>query len=250
MNFKTQLNVIHILNHCAFLYFLYSTNNYWLLLISYILYNLITMIGVSGGLHRYFTHKSFHTSKFWENVMLVVSVPATLGTPLTWVAGHRLHHAYSDTAKDPHSPCSVGFLNSYIHNWQELKVSSSIIADIMKNKTAKFIHTHYIKLLAVYVLILYLIDPTVGIICYSIPAVFIFHITGLVDSICHTYGYRNFDTDDNSKNNVLVTILTVGEGLHNNHHGAPASAKFSINKNEVDLTWYFIKMIGTKNDRY
>lgn len=244
MILKTQLNIVHGLNHCAFLYFLYSTNNYWLLLISIAIYNLIIMVGVSGGLHRYFTHKSFNTSIFWEKVMLIVSVPATLGTPLTWVAGHRLHHAYSDTDKDPHSPYSVGFINSYVHNWKDLKVSSSIIVDIMRNKTAKFIHDHYIKLLALYALVLYLIDPTVGMICYSIPAVFIFHVTGLVDSICHTYGYRNFDTKDHSKNNILVNMLSVGEGLHNNHHGTPSSPKFSTTKNEVDLTWYFIKIIG------
>jgi fatty-acid desaturase len=246
MILKTKLNIIHGLNHCAFLYFLFTTTNYWLLLISFLIYNLILIVGVSGGLHRYFTHKSFNTSKFWENVMLMTSVPATLGTPLTWIAGHRLHHAYSDTDKDPHSPNSVGFINSYVHNWQELKVSSSIISDIMRNKTARFIHNHYIKSLFIYAVVLYLIDPTVGIICYSIPAVFIFHVTGFVDSICHMYGYRNSDTNDYSKNNTLINLLSVGEGLHNNHHGAPASPKFSVNKYEVDLTWYFIKMIGSK----
>ena len=60
----------------------------------------------------------------------------------------------------------------------------------------------------------------------------------------------NYDTDDKSRNNTLVTLLTAGEGLHNNHHGKPGDPKFSLNKNEVDITWYFIKMIGAKNDRH
>ena len=213
------------------------------MLIPFIMYNVYGGIGVSAGLHRYFTHKSYNTTPFWEKVMLFISVPATVGTPITWVAAHRIHHATSDEVNDHQSPHAIGFFNSYIHNWNNLKISGSVVSDLTKNNTIKTIHKHYIKFLLLYIIVLYSIDPLVGMLFYSIPSMFLFHSTGMVDSICHKYGYRNFETKDKSTNNTIVALLSAGEGLHNNHHKFPNMAKLSIFKNEFDWGWYFIRMI-------
>lgn len=244
MNLNQQLKIIHLLNHCVLVYFLYF-GNLWLSSISFLIFQILIIIGVSSGLHRYYTHKSFDTNKFWQRVMLFVSIPATLGTPISWISTHRLHHAYSEKEKDPHSPLTLGFLRSYFHIWNHINIPSRLVSDIVKNDTIKFIHTHYIKILVFYILMLYFINPTVGIIVYSIPAVLMFHATSLINALGHKWGYRNFDTDDNSRNSKITGILLGGEGLHNNHHKNPQSPNFSYTPNEFDISWHFIKLIRT-----
>jgi stearoyl-CoA desaturase (delta-9 desaturase) len=198
---------------------------------------------VSAGLHRYFTHKAFTTSTFWEKVMLWISVPSTLGTPITWIGTHRLHHAHSDTNKDPHSPIFLGMFKTYFHMWNKITIPSAVVSDIIKNKTAKFIHNNYLKILFAYIFLLYIIDPVIGILVYSIPSVLMFHATGITNSLGHQLGYKNTDTRDNSTNSKFIALITGGEGLHNNHHAHPACPSFSTSKYEFDISWYFIKVI-------
>jgi len=242
MNLNLTLKLLQFLNHVALVYFLvtFPIGYVW---VSLLIYLLIIIVGVSTGLHRYFTHKSFTTSSTWEKIMLWVSVPATIGTPISWIGAHRLHHAYSDTNKDPHSPNYLGFVKTYFHIWNKITIPSALVSDIIKNETAKFIHTNYLKILIAYIIILYTIDPLIGIIVYSIPALLMFHATGITNSLGHGFGYKNSDTGDNSTNSKLIALFTAGEGLHNNHHADPKSAIFSRNEYEVDLSQYFIKMI-------
>jgi len=244
MNLNLTLKLLQLLNHVALVYFFatYQTE-YIYLWVSFLIYLVILILGVSAGLHRYFTHKSFTTSSTWGKIMLWASVPATIGTPISWIGTHRLHHAYSDTSKDPHSPNYLGFVKTYFHIWNKITIPSALVSDIIKNKTAKFIHTNYLKILIAYIIILYTIDPLIGIVVYSIPALLIFHATGITNSFGHGFGYKNSDTGDSSTNSKLIALFTAGEGLHNNHHADPKSAIFSRNKYEVDISQYFIKMI-------
>ena len=244
MKLSYTIRLLQFLNHCTLIYFLiWCQSLYSLLWISFLIFQIIIIVGVSSGLHRYFTHKSFKTSIFWEKVMLWVSVPSTLGTPISWIGTHRLHHAYSDKTKDPHSPSILGFFRSYFHIWNDLSIPSALVVDIIKNKTAKLIHQNYLKILFCYIALLYFIDPILGIVIYSIPAVLMFHSTSITNAIGHTFGYRNHNTNDTSTNSKTIALLTGGEGLHNNHHASPNSAKFSNLKYEFDTSWYFIKTI-------
>ena len=244
MNLSIILKSLQLLNHIAMIYYIINTQvvyqNVW---VSIIICQLLLIVGVSAGLHRYLTHKSFATSKFWEIVMLWVSVPATIGTPLSWAGTHRLHHAFSDTTKDPHSPKVLGLVKSYLHMWNKITIPSALVSDILKNKTAKYIHMNYLKILTVYIITLYTINPVLGVLIYSIPAVLVFHITGIINSLGHGLGYRNSNTKDTSTNSKFIALFTAGEGLHNNHHAYPKSPIFSIKKYEIDITQYFIKMI-------
>lgn len=244
MTFDQKLKLLQLANHLSFFYFLITyTDLYWLLFVSFCVYYLIVSVGVSAGLHRYFTHKSFSTSKFWQNTMLFMSIPATIGTPITWIATHRYHHSMVETEKDPHSPHIIGFIKSYLHLWNEIKIPTFVVNDIVKNKLIKFIHKNYFKILISYILFLYILDPVIGIIIYSIPAVIMFHATGLINSYCHSKGYRTFETKDHSTNNNIIGLLTAGEGFHNNHHHNSSSPNFSTQWHEVDISWYFIKWI-------
>lgn len=244
MNLNLTLKLLQLFNHFALVYFLFTfQTNYVYVWVSFLIYLLILSIGISTGLHRYFSHKSFITSSIWEKIMLWVSVPATVGTPISWIGTHRLHHAHSDTIKDPHSPKFLGFVKSYFHIWNKITIPSAVVSDIIKNKTAKFIHNNYLKILIFYIIILYTIHPFVGIIVYSIPALLIFHATGITNSLGHGFGYKNSDTGDDSTNSKFIALFTAGEGLHNNHHANPKSAIFSKNNYEIDMSQYFIKMI-------
>lgn len=239
------LRSLHIFNHAALIYFLASIDNYWLLGISFLVFQIILVAGVSAGLHRFLSHKSFSTYPIVEKIMILLSVPATLGTPVAWVGTHRLHHAYSDSIKDPHSPKFLGFLKSYFHIWKHFSIPSNIVKDVVRNKTAAFVHKHYLKILLTFIVLLYIIDPLVGIIVYSIPAVFLFHSTAITNAVNHSVGYRNYQTDDASTNILLAGWLIGGEGFHNNHHNNPSLPYFSHKKIEFDLTWQFIKLIRT-----
>jgi stearoyl-CoA desaturase (delta-9 desaturase) len=212
------------------------------------IWQIFCIVGVSGGLHRYYTHKSFVTNKFWEHVMLIASIPPTIGTPFGWVGTHRMHHAFSDTNKDPHSPTIIGMVRSQFHIWPEFNLDVNLVKDLIKNRSVVFVHRHYFKLLVLYIAVLYAIDPLVGIFFYSIPAVFAFHGTGLVNSVCHKYGYKTFDTKDTSRNNILVSVISPGEGWHNNHHHAPQNSNFSNKWWEIDTTYWFVKLIKTTKE--
>ena len=242
MKLNYTLKILQLLNHIALIYFLSEYELYYML-ISLLIFQTILIIGVSTGLHRYFTHKAFNTSTFWESIMLWISVPSTLGTPITWIGTHRLHHAHSDTNKDPHSPRFLGLFKTYFHIWNKITIPSAVVSDIIKNKTAKFIHNNYLKILFAYIFLLYIIDPMIGILVYSIPAVLMFHATGITNALGHQFGYKNVDTRDNSVNSKFIALITGGEGLHNNHHAQPNHPSFSTSKYEFDISWHFIKMI-------
>jgi stearoyl-CoA desaturase (delta-9 desaturase) len=239
--YKILLGVI--LCQIAFVYMLFfGTGIEWL--ISFVIYFLMFGLGISLYNHRMLSHRSvINDNIFLKHFLLFCSTVVLQGSTLAWVGMHREHHAYSDTSKDPHSPNYLGFVKTYFHIWNKITIPSALVSDIIKNKTAKFIHTNYLKILIAYIIILYTIDPLIGIIVYSIPALLMFHATGITNSLGHGFGYKNSDTGDSSTNSKIIALFTAGEGLHNNHHADPKSAISSRNEYEVDLSQYFIKMI-------
>lgn len=245
MSFSVKLRILNVINHCmiipAMMYGSFADFG-----LSFLIWYILCIVGVSGGLHRYFTHKSFTTNKFWEIVMLAFSIPPTIGTPVGWVGTHRMHHAFSDSEKDPHSPRVIGLLKSQLHVWKEFNLNPMLVKDLIKNKSIVFVHRHYFKILLLYISVLYYLDPLYGIFGYSIPAVFAFHGTGMVNGVCHKYGYKNFNTGNDSRNNIAVALFSPGEGWHNNHHHSPMSSNFSHRWWEIDVTYMFVRVISKK----
>jgi len=247
MTFDTKIKSIQLLNHISLIP-AFILGSWYHFVFSFFIWQILCIVSVSGGLHRYFTHKSYETNKFWEKLMLYSFVPTTLGSPINWIGTHRIHHANADKVGDPHSPGIIGFLKSQFHIWPKFNIGLHYVKDLLKNKTIIFIHKNYFKLLLTYIIILYFIDIKLGLFLYSIPALFAFHGTGLVNSVCHSFGYKNHNTQENSKNNFLVSIFSPGEGWHNNHHYYTKNPNFSEKWWEIDLTYYFIKLIKKKDN--
>jgi fatty-acid desaturase len=217
-----------------------GTPGLWLL--AFFVYFLMMGLGVSLLNHRILSHKSVNVNNrfikifllFWSTVMLQ-------GSTMAWVAMHREHHAYSDTERDPHGP-NDGFWKSY---WMSMFHTPSIrfIKDFIRDKDITFFHTHYWIINIAYSTMLYILFGFTGVLfLHLVPAAMTWHGVSMVNAVSHMkynvpwiIGYRNFDTDEQSKNIPLAGYLTFGEAWHNNHHGRPREISFQLKWWEFDL---------------
>lgn len=228
---------------------------WWMLLVSYVIFILMCPLGISAGLHRLVTHKSFKTNKIIERILLLFSVYATVGSSIAWVAMHRMHHAFSDNDKDPHTPYDNNKLTikNILHTWLgigdagTMQLPISFVKDIVRDPYHKFIHDNYFKILLIPVAILFLISPIWAMVLYSIPATMALHTTSIVNVLGHSHGYRNYNTKDRSTNSWIANLVSLGEGWHNNHHSKPANSSNSERWWEWDLIGQFIKLIQRPN---
>ena len=117
-----------------------------MLLMGFVWYQIIAMFGLSIGLHRHFAHNQFKTSKLFESISLFLAMLAFSRSPLSWIGAHRIHHRFSDTEKDPHSPTHKGFWNVLFNNWQVKKIDRPYVRDLYKNPRIMFFHNHWLKI--------------------------------------------------------------------------------------------------------
>jgi stearoyl-CoA desaturase (delta-9 desaturase) len=176
----------------------------------------------------------------------LISLLAGRGSPLGWVYVHRQHHAYSDTEKDPHSPKFLkyklfGF--SHYKKQEEEKMQIFIVKDLM-NKEQLFIHKWYMAIIMTAIVVFSLISIELLYFAWILPA-FLVHISqNNFNYFGHMYGYRNFNTKDDSRNNMWLFPFILGEAWHNNHHKNPASVTTKIKHNEYDPVLSLIKLVG------
>jgi sn-1 stearoyl-lipid 9-desaturase len=217
----------------------------WKALACLIVMLFVTGFGVSIGMHRLLTHNSFKTKKWVERLLALCGALSIEGMT-SWVGMHRMHHAFSDTAKDPHD-ASRGFL------WSHIGYVLYADADDYLSKAPKFMQNErYYRFLETYGWtlqiplggILYLIGgwPCVmfGI---FLRVVLFWHITFLVNSATHIWGYTNYQINDRSRNTWWVAILSFGEGWHNNHHAQPKCAQYGHKPWEIDSSWWVIRVL-------
>lgn len=244
-----KIKIILLFNHIIFIYGIIYADPTWLLLT---LLGWITINRVGGeiGLHRYFAHNSFKTSKYKELILFFLSSLNCVGSPLMWVGIHRKHHAKSDSEEDPHGNQSI--LKTWSTFWKPFHIEPKYIIDLIKNPIHKFFHYYYFFIIFATYIILGLIAWQIPVFLISGSSLITLHSAGLVNTICHRYGYRNFITKDKSTNNTLVNIITLGSGLHNNHHAHPTSYTNKINKYELDLPGWIIEkiFINDKTHKY
>ncbi len=136
---------------------------------------------------------------------------------LAFAGMHRAHHAYSDGDKDPHKNGWSLLFSSY-----EYDGDPRFVKDLLRDPFHRFIHKHYTVILALWTSFLFLLNPLICIFCFFVPAFLQITISNLGNILTHRYGYRNYDLPDNSRNNILITLLAWGEGWHNNHHASPS----------------------------
>jgi stearoyl-CoA desaturase (delta-9 desaturase) len=222
---------------------------------------LLTGIGVTVGFHRLFAHKSFSTGPIVTATLAILGSMSVQGSLTRWVAVHRSHHQHSDCEHDPHSPHNhgegfwnkvKGFWNAHI-GWM-LKDSDMdldrYVPDLKRsrllNRIDKLTPVWALASLAIPALIGGLVTMSwvgaiLGLIWGGLIRVaLVHHITWSVNSICHLWGTRPFNSHDHSRNNPIVGVLAFGEGWHNNHHAFPASARHGLRWWQIDTSWMLI----------
>lgn len=228
----------------GFFYFEFTIANIVLSIISFYILNLI---GNWMMLHRYYSHRSFefkHKSIKW--LFTLISIMAGRGSPLGWSYIHRQHHIYSDTELDPHSPKTLGYKLFGFGHYQKMekeKMKLFLVKDLM-NAEQLFIHKYYMLLMLGLVLLLGTISIEFLFFVWVLPAMLVHLSQNNFNYFGHSTGYRNFNTKDDSRNNVWLFPFILGEAWHNNHHKHPASATTKIKHNEYDPMLLLIKIVG------
>lgn len=198
------------------------------LIASFIGWTLISGLGVAVGYHRIFSHNTHPNLPRWkENIILFFGALSGQGSSITWSALHRgYHHRYSDTEKDLHSPVAHGIWHSFF-GWalqvteNDNPINMKYAANLLRKKNHIFFHKHYMKILWLVPLAFALINWQFALAAFFLPTGLCLLQDNLVNVFGHKrglIGYRNFETNDNSQNNVLLGWFGWGQGWHNNHH--------------------------------
>jgi stearoyl-CoA desaturase (delta-9 desaturase) len=212
-----------------------------------VLYWAVCGLGISMGYHRLLTHRGFDTSPFVRYSLAVLGTMNFQGGPIHWVGIHRIHHRDSDTDDDPHSP-RHGFLWAHIL-WCLAKDPlgrdlSSAAGDLKKEPGMVWLEKWFWVPQAVLGGILFLLGGWSWFVWgIAVRTVFTYHTTWLVNSASHIWGYKNFQTGDDSRNNWWVALISFGEGWHNNHHAYQRSARHGLKWFEFDPTWLSLRLL-------
>ncbi len=247
------IGVIHLLALMAFDSSYFSVSG---LVLGIVMYFVAGMVGVTMSYHRLLTHRSFQTYKPVEYFLTFCACQALQSGPIEWVAMHRIHHKESDEEPDPHSPL-VNFLWAHAgwlfvslpdaHTYQEY---SRFAKDLHRDKWQRFFDMFFFPIYVLTAVAIYFAGEVYGGLGMSwlvwgvfVRTVVLWHCTWAVNSVTHTFGYRNYNTDEESTNNWLVAIFSFGEGWHNNHHADQRSAAHGQRWFEVDITYRLIKIM-------
>ena len=220
----------------------------WLSLVLFGVLYFLRTFGISAGYHRYFSHRSYKTSRVVQFLLACLGCAALQKGPLWWTAHHREHHRHTDTPEDPHSPVARSFWWSHIGwiladdynetNWPAVKDWAPYWELRWLNRL------HWLPGIALAVLC-WFIDGWSGLVWgFLLSTVVLYHTTFAVNSFCHLWGSRRYATKDASRNNIWVALLTLGEGWHNNHHHYQSSANQGFFWWEIDVSYYLIKFMG------
>ena len=205
----------------------------------------ITGLGVSVGYHRYFSHRSYKTSRAFQFLIACVGCASLQNGPLWWASIHRKHHTHSDEEGDPHSPVLHGFWHSHIGWMMSRKISQGDYAR-MKDFTVYpelvWLNRFFMLPGLLCVAAAYGLMGWNGVVWgYCLGTALAFQVTLAIGSIGHLWGPQPFDNGDSSRNNRILGIAALGDGWHNNHHRAPSSAQQGFRSNEWDLSFNVIR---------
>jgi len=209
------------------------------------------LLGITLCYHRLLAHRSFQVPKWLEYGLTLCGTLALQGGPLKWVATHRVHHAFSDRPQDPHSPrrgfwwAHVGWLFAWDETLDQPDHYTRFVPDLARDPVHRFIE----KTELLYTLALGGALYAWGGLPFLVwglfaRLVFVYHVTWLVNSASHLWGYQSYRTNEGSRNNWWVALLSYGEGWHNNHHAYLHSAAHGLRWWELDLTYLTIRMLG------
>jgi len=215
----------------------------------------LRMFAVTGGYHRYFSHRSYKLNRFWQFVMAFLAQTSGQKGILWWAAHHRDHHLHSDRKTDLHSPVHEGFWWSHL-GWilsdEYDDYDPRRIADFSRYPELRWLDRFHLAPTVVYgAAVFFLGGWDAFVYGFLVATVLLYHGTFLINSLTHIWGTRRFPTPDESRNNFVLALVTLGEGWHNNHHHYMSSVRQGIKWWEIDVTYYVLvalSWIGVARD--
>lgn len=220
----------------------------------------LRMFAITGGYHRYFSHRTYETSRLFQFVLGILGSSSAQKGPLWWASHHRHHHKHSDTTEDIHPP-SKGIFWAHI-GWvlsaDYETTNDNLIKDLKKfPELVALDKYHFIPPLALAILtyfwgvFLNYYFPNLGtsgaqmlVWGFFVSTTILYHGTFVINSLTHKWGSRRFETSDNSRNSLILALITLGEGWHNNHHRYPGSERQGFYWWEIDISHYTLKCLS------
>jgi stearoyl-CoA desaturase (delta-9 desaturase) len=265
-NFTNGIIFYHLVALLALLPWLFSWTGVILSVVSLYVFG---VLGINIGFHRLLTHKGFACPKWLERTFVVLGVCCLQGSPIRWVALHRRHHQFADEENDPHTPMTsffwghMGWVMIKMEGPEQTELYERYVKDLTRDPFYAWIDSHWwwCKLVFVTWGVFFLGGVIAGLLLGGtimeaiqfglsllVWGVFVrtvvhWHATWAVNSVTHLWGYRNYDTPDNSRNSFILGVLANGEGWHNNHHADPRSARHGHKPWEVDVAWLTIRLL-------
>jgi fatty-acid desaturase len=265
--YAASLLIVHVLGLLAFFPALFSVSGLVVGILAHILFD---GFGVSIGYHRLLTHRGFTCPKWLEHCMAICGVCTLQDSPARWVAVHRMHHQHSDHQPDPHSPLvdflwgHVGWLlivdRRHFHVMHFERYVRDLLKDPFYLNLERRLMWLWVYLIHVAIVVAagfgfgylttgnmngaWLMSASWFVWAVIVRTIFTLHVTWAVNSACHMWGYRNYETRDNSRNTWWVAMFTFGEGWHNNHHADQRSAMHGHRWFELDPSWWFIQFMA------
>ena len=209
---------------------------------------LVRMFAITGFYHRYFSHRTFRTGRVRQFLFAVLGNSAGQRGPLWWAAHHRKHHRVSDTAEDVHSPRTQGILWSHC-GWfttpRNFATDLEAVPDLARYPELRLLDRFDVLVPLALAGVLYLAGGWQYVVWgFGISTVAVFHATCAINSLAHLMGRRRYPTGDQSRNSLLLALLTLGEGWHNNHHYYPGAVRQGFRWWEIDLTYYGLVLLS------
>ncbi|ODA68722.1 Fatty acid desaturase [Methyloligella halotolerans] len=205
----------------------------------------LRIFAIGAGYHRYFSHRAYSTSRVFQFVLAFLAQSTAQKSVLWWASKHRHHHLHSDTEHDVHSPRHTGFFYSHVgwifaakHDEPELE----LVGDLTRYPELVWLHKLELVPAMVLAALCFAIAGWSGLIVGFVwSTVLVYHATFCINSLAHVSGSTRYVTGDDSRNNWILAIFTMGEGWHNNHHAYQSSARQGFRAWEIDPTYYILK---------
>ena len=208
----------------------------------------IRMFGITAGFHRYFSHRSFKTGRIFQFFLAFLGQSSAQRGVLWWATTHRYHHKHSDTEKDVHSPVQHGFWYSHvlwIFSKHGRTADYSLIKDFRKYPELVWLDKwERLPPFLLGVCVWAFAGWSGLVVGFFLSTVLLFHGTFTINSLSHVFGKQPYVTGDHSRNNLLLAIITLGEGWHNNHHHFPSAAPQGFHWWQIDVTYYILKVLS------
>jgi stearoyl-CoA desaturase (delta-9 desaturase) len=208
----------------------------------------LRIFAIGAGYHRYFSHRAYSTNRVFQFVLALVAQSTAQKSVLWWASKHRHHHLHSDTEQDVHSPRHKGFIYSHagwIFARKHDKPDLAKVTDLMRYPELMWLHKFELLPAVVLAILCFLVAGWSGLVVgFFWSTVLVYHATFCINSLAHVSGSTRYVTGDDSRNNLLLAVFTMGEGWHNNHHAFQSSVRQGFRWWEIDPTYYLLRALS------